>query len=72
MGIPRFLGHIRPYGVPTVLCCATANCNEHPKNPMIVIDGPGMAYYIYSRVLAYKSSLIESIDGVPSIDVIPS
>lgn len=39
---------------------------------MIVIDGPGMAYYIYSRVLAYKSSLIESIDNVPSIDVIPS
>lgn len=55
-----------------MLSCAETKCNEHPKNPKIVIDGPGLAYYIYFRVLAYKSSCMENIAAIPSIDVIPS
>lgn len=72
MGIPRLSGHIRPYGVPTILSCSRPNCCLHAQTAKFVVDGPGLAHYIYFRVLEYKSSLRKTDDDVPSIDIIPS
>lgn len=72
MGIPRLSGHIRPYGVPTILSCSKPDCRLHAQNTKIVIDGPGLAHYIHFRLLEYKSSLLKFDGDVPSIDIIPS
>lgn len=72
MGIPRLTSHIQPYLIPTVLGCSTPDCKNHPnfqKAPeKLIIDGPGLAYYLYYRLLAHKPYSLDGLDAVPSYD----
>ncbi len=72
MGIPRLTSHIQPYLIPTVLGCSTSNSKSHPNSQngpeKLIIDGPGLAYYLYYRLLAHKPDSLNSLDAVPSYD----
>jgi hypothetical protein len=68
MGIPRLLGHLQTFAVPKILGCKTSGCNEHQTHQNIIIDGPSLAFYIYYRILAHRSSSTNPVDAVPSYD----
>ena len=72
MGIPRLTSHIQPYLVPIVLGCSTTDCEKHlnfrHESNKLIIDGPGLAYYLYYRLLAHKSDHLNGFDGIPSYD----
>ena len=72
MGIPRLTSHIQPYLTPTVLGCSTPDCEEHctpQRKPVsLIIDGPGLAYYLYYGLLAHKSYHFSGLDDLPSYD----
>lgn len=70
MGIPRLTTHIQPYLIPTVLGCSIPDC-ETPSHPQgaqqkLIIDGPGLAYYLYYRLLAHKPDSLNGLDALPS------
>ena len=72
MGIPRLTSHIQPYLIPTALGCNTPGCDEHvnpQKEPKkLIIDGPGLAYHLYYRLLAHRPYSSNTLDSVPSYD----
>ena len=72
MGIHRLTSHVQPFLVPTVLGCSTSDCKRHlsPQNEStkLIIDGPGLAYYLYYRLLAHKYPQLNGLDGIPSYD----
>lgn len=55
MGIPRLIAYLEPYATPAEL----SGCK-------VIIDGPGLAYHIYYRLLASKSRADNAIYGAPS------
>ncbi|MCJ1439706.1 MAG: hypothetical protein MMC23_000187 [Stictis urceolatum] len=66
MGIPRLTAHLEPYFETTVIGCQ-GNCRNPSSNSdqKIVIDGPGLAYYIYHTLVA-RSGAVSAIDALPS------
>lgn len=57
MGIPRLIRRLEPYAT-------TINLNENVKN--LIIDGPGLVYHIYYRLLKTKDPSLNAIDATPS------
>lgn len=55
MGIPRLITYLEPYATPAEL-----------NGCKVIIDGPGLAYHIYYRLLASKSRTDNAIYGAPS------
>lgn len=71
MGIPRLAGHLQPYSVNVTLGHKTNGGNgdvqDDPTEPSkLIIDGPGLAYYIYYRLLANRSGFLNAFDAAPS------
>ena len=67
MGIPRLTGLLHPYSVSTSLGCSNKECPKHPRSSLpLVIDGPGLAYAIYYRLLACKPTHLNALDAQPS------
>ena len=66
MGIPRMFSHLQTLAVPQTLGCKTSGCGEHLNLQNIIIDGPSLAFYINYRILAQRSSSINSLDAIPS------
>ncbi|KAL9010128.1 MAG: hypothetical protein Q9173_004906, partial [Seirophora scorigena] len=71
MGIPRLTGHLEPYMVPLILGYQTVNFSEDlvkisTSLTPIIIDGPGLAYHIYNRLLAHRSAYLKGLDAIPS------
>ena len=69
MGIPRLTSYLEPYSVPGLLGCDSFACPIH--NPQIhssciIIDGPGLAYHIFYRILAHKPASWNAIDAMPT------
>lgn len=72
MGIPHLTSHIHPYLLSTVLGCSTSDCKRHSNleagPTKLIIDGPGLAYYLYYRLLAHKPYHLRGLDAIPSYD----
>ena len=68
MGIPYLLKRLQHYAKPTILGCATPDCESHTltKIANIVIDGPCLAYFVYNRLLAHKSTKLGPLDSQPT------
>ena len=70
MGIPHLSQYLAPFAVTKVLGCQTSGCEKHrmrpgvPKN--LIIDGPGLAYYVYYKVQGYKSPDWNDLDATPT------
>lgn len=56
MGIPRLIRRLEPYAVPVSL-------KDVDK---LIIDGPGLVYYIYYRLLSFADGSLNVFDGSPS------
>ncbi|KAI4093695.1 MAG: hypothetical protein LQ344_002760 [Seirophora lacunosa] len=71
MGIPRLTGQLEPYSVPLILGYQTVNFSKDLADSSssltpIIIDGPGLAYHIYHRLLAHRSACLKGLDAIPS------
>ena len=67
MGIPRLTSYLQPYFTSTILGCSTLDCCEHGRqSTILVIDGPGLVYAVYYRLLAWKSQSLTALDAQPS------
>ncbi|KAI4196975.1 MAG: hypothetical protein LQ348_002215 [Seirophora lacunosa] len=71
MGIPRLTGQLEPYSVPLILGYQTVNFSKDLADSsssltLIIIDGPGLAYHIYHRLLAHRSACLKGLDAIPS------
>ncbi len=55
MGIPRLITYLEPYATPAEL-----------SGSKVIIDGPGLAYHIYHRLLASKSRADNAIQNAPT------
>ena len=71
MGIPRLIGLLNPYSVSVSLGCSNEECSIHPRSSSpLIIDGPGLAYAIYYRLLACKPTHLNALDAQPSYNEI--
>jgi hypothetical protein len=61
MGIPRLAGHLQAYFQPEALGCKS--CKR--MKPSVVIDGPGLLYWIYYRILS-KARAANPFEAQPS------
>lgn len=69
MGIPRLTSHLQPYATSTILGCNIPDCSHHRQNQKerkIFIDGPGLAYHVYYRVLSHRPTVLNAYDAAPS------
>ena len=71
MGIPHLAQLLQPYAVSTVLGCKTPACKKHKLQQgilerEIIIDGPGLAYHVYYKILAHKPRTLNAVDAIPS------
>lgn len=67
MGIPRLTSYLQPYFTSTVLGCSNHDCSLHKKRSTgLIIDGPGLIYAIYYRLLAWKPASLNALDAQPS------
>ena len=71
MGIPHFAQLLQPYAVSTVLGCKTPDCERHrlrkgTSERQIIIDGPGLAYHVYHKILAYRPRTLNAVDAIPT------
>ena len=74
MGIPRLISHLQPYFLSATLGSRSSGCVKFDvgssEKCIIIIDGPGLAFFIYYRLLANKSASLNAIDAVPTYDEI--
>ncbi|MCJ1472540.1 hypothetical protein MMC13_001189 [Lambiella insularis] len=67
MGIPRLTSLLQPYFLETVIGCSNKDCQSHThRSRPFVIDGPGLAYVVYYRLLASKPIYVNAVDAQPS------
>ena len=70
MGIPKLMQDLMPYAEDVVLGRSTAQPEPHrltwPVVNKVVIDGPSLVYYVYSRLYPRIASSVVSIDAQPS------
>ena len=71
MGIPHLAQLLQPYAVSTVLGCKTPGCERHrlqqgTSERQVIIDGPGLAYHVYHRILAHKPRTLNPVDTIPA------
>lgn len=55
MGIPRLITYLEPYATPAEL-----------SGGKVIVDGPGLAYHIYHRLLATKPRADNAIYAAPT------
>ncbi|KAI9036541.1 uncharacterized protein KD926_001678 [Aspergillus affinis] len=67
MGIPRLTQHLLPFS-DTVLLGRGVNTEweDHENIESIVIDGPSLVYHVFSRLLAWSDSKVNSPDIQPT------
>ena len=75
MGVPGLLKRFRRYSDPIVFGCNDPECNECTSSigaakGNAIIDGPGLAYFIYYRLIAHMSPSLGAIDYQPSYHVL--
>lgn len=67
MGIPRLTSYLQPYFTSTVLGCSNHDCSLHKERSIgLIIDGPGLIYAVYYRLLAWKPASLNALDAQPS------
>lgn len=65
MGIPKLSRDLAPYSR-TVLLGKPSETLGIERVEKLVIDGPGLVYFVYNRLLAIKSSSLNILDIQPS------
>ena len=68
MGIPRLTNRCLPYSIDTIIGCSDPDCGLHKARSSLVIDGPGLAYHLYYRLLSNKPITLNAIDAQPSYE----
>lgn len=70
MGIPRLTTFIQPYGVAIGLGDSSSADQKNPErvSHKVIIDGPGLAYHIYYRLLACKTESRNPFEAAPSYE----
>lgn len=68
MGIPKLMQDLLPYAEAIVLGCPR---EEQPRLTLpvirkVVIDGPSLVYYVYSRLYPRCDSSVAGVDAQPS------
>ncbi|KAL9022979.1 MAG: hypothetical protein Q9196_007444, partial [Gyalolechia fulgens] len=72
MGIRRLAGHLQPYSVSSILGSnpdtISVNDDAEARIPSsnVIVDGPGLAYHIYYKILAAKPSSVNAFNAQPS------
>ncbi|KAL8702466.1 MAG: hypothetical protein Q9201_004371 [Fulgogasparrea decipioides] len=71
MGIPRLVGHLQPYATDVTLGYKDdkgrrTSDNDPAGSSSVVIDGPGLAYHIYYRLVANTARSLNAFDAAPS------
>lgn len=71
MGIPHLTRLLQPHAIPTVVGCKTPQCKKHrfqrgASLQQIIIDGPGLAYHVYQKILDQKPRTINALDAMPT------
>lgn len=74
MGIPNLTRSLNPHSTPILLCKAPDQAPSTTSTtttsikcvPSIIIDGPGLIYHIYHRLLSQKPAHLNAIDAQPS------
>ena len=67
MGIRRLTTYLEPYATAATIGCSNSTCSVHEDGPTsMVIDGPGLAYHIFYRILAWKPASWHALDALPS------
>ncbi|MCJ1404006.1 hypothetical protein MMC11_007230 [Xylographa trunciseda] len=71
MGIPRLRGLLESYFQTSTLGCSDPGCRDHIRSSKpVIIDGPGLVYVIYYRLLACKPTSLNAIDAQPTYEEI--
>lgn len=68
MGIPYLTTHLRPYATSIVFSADTPS--EHPNDAEAIIDGPGLAYHVFSKCLALRPQACNPMEAAPSYEEI--
>lgn len=68
MGIPNLTRSLLPYSTPIHISPDPPSDTETEIKtlPALVIDGPGLIYHIYNRLLSLKPPSLNAIDAQPS------
>ena len=69
MGIRRLTSCLEPYSVPVLLGSGNFLDPSHSlqiHSNCIIIDGPGLAYHIFYRILAFKPESWNILDALPT------
>ena len=69
MGIRRLTSCLEPYSVPGLLGCRDLPCPTHSPqihSNCVIIDGPGLAYHVFYRILAHKPESWNALDAMPT------
>ncbi|KAL8929030.1 MAG: hypothetical protein Q9208_001473 [Pyrenodesmia sp. 3 TL-2023] len=71
MGIPRLAGHLQAYASTSILGSGAIDSSDRAIDTStclspIIIDGPGLAYQIYHRLLAHHAKSLKGLDAIAS------
>jgi hypothetical protein len=68
MGVPKLMQDLLPYADEIVLGCGTGEASRHavPVIRKVVIDGPSLVYYVYSRLHPRYDPSMAGVDAQPS------
>lgn len=70
MGVPHLITYLQPYATAVELgnCSSEGHTPAHRVRYKVIIDGPGLAYHIYYRLLAWKTKSSNAFDAAPSYE----
>ncbi|KAI9881630.1 MAG: hypothetical protein M1830_000195 [Pleopsidium flavum] len=70
MGIPHLITYLQPYATANELgnCTSDDRVSAHRARSKVIIDGPGLAYHIYYRQLAWMTKSNNAFDASPSYE----
>ena len=72
MGIPRLITYLQPYATAVELgrCFSATEDIDESALCSVIVDGPGFAYHIYYRLLAWRHESCSAINAAPSYEEI--
>lgn len=63
MGIPHLTRHLLPYSEDVLL---TGIIQGNDTVQLVVIDGPGLVYHVFQRLLSKSDTRLEALDAQPT------
>ncbi|KAI4132119.1 MAG: hypothetical protein LQ338_000873 [Usnochroma carphineum] len=68
MGISRLASHLQAYSTTSILGYRGIDSSNDGIDTLeiFIIDGPGLAYHIYHRLLAHRSTVLKGLDAISS------